>query len=172
MHGSENELERIATTKQSLRVESCQRRVLMNEGTLAHVQRERSLPVKKLSASIAIAAAACALLVPRGASAGPHDDAMAQRTLALAESAAALVEADDGNCDKMGEDLGHFIDTKSAEIHAIIAWGTKLSRAERRALMTKYKSRLEPLEGKLRNGLTPCLENAKVVAALRKLGAG
>ena len=125
--------------------------------------------MKKLFAPVLALAAALAFATPARADA---NDAMAEHGIALMESAASLVDADKGKCDKMGDDLSVFIDAKSGDIAALRAWGMGLSSAERRALVAKYKTRFHAAEGRLRGGITPCASNDKVRGALAKVGLG
>jgi hypothetical protein len=128
--------------------------------------------MKKLFLSVLaplVAAAALAVAAPADAD---TNDAMAERGCRLLESAAALVDADRGKCDKMGDDLSGFIDARSGDIAALRSWGMSLSPAERRELVAKYRARFQAAEGRLRSGITPCAANPKVRGALAKVGFG
>ena len=125
--------------------------------------------MKKIVPAVLALAATFAFAVPVRADA---NDAMAERGIALMESAASLVESDKGKCDKMGDDLSGFIDARSGDIAALRSWGLGLSAADRRALAAKYKGRFRAAEGRLRSGITPCATNDRVRAALAKVGLG
>jgi hypothetical protein len=122
------------------------------------------------------AALAALLLLSSAATARPvladGNDAMAERAVSLLESAASLADRDAGKCDQMGDDLSGFIDARSGDIAQLRSWGMSLSSAERRALVAKYKSRFQAAEHRLRADITPCASNAKVRAALQKVGIG
>ena len=124
----------------------------------------------KILASLLIGTALVGLS-PRAVLASPND-AMAERGVTLLESGAALVDQDKGSCDKMGGDMSTFIDAHASDIQALQAWGARLTVVERMALASKYKARLRAAEARLRGSIEPCQENAKVRAALKKVGIG
>jgi hypothetical protein len=125
------------------------------------------VPMKKLVATL-LAALTLAAATPRAARASTETE-MAERAVTFVEAMASLVDKDKASCDRMGTDLDAYIKGHASEIAGLKAWGDSLSQEQKRALMEKYKARIEAAATKLAPALTTCRDNPKVREAHEEL---
>ncbi len=96
-----------------------------------------------------------------------------ERVVQLDEQLAGIVDADKASCDKMAADIKAFAAKNGKEMQLLRNEGMKRSPDERAAFMKQYGARIHGAEAKMNAGITNCLQDPKVRAALSGLnGSG
>ncbi|PJB42376.1 MAG: hypothetical protein CO108_11780 [Deltaproteobacteria bacterium CG_4_9_14_3_um_filter_63_12] len=99
----------------------------------------------------------------------PEIEKQALRLVELLEGMASIVKTAGTDCDKMGVDLGSWVEVNGEEIRALSRRMSTLSEEQNSALELKFKARVEvALEGFMAAG--QCAANPKVSAALQAIG--
>jgi hypothetical protein len=111
-------------------------------------------------------------LVALTASADERVDMLAEKTMALVETMANVIDRDKADCDKMGTDLNALLDANAGLIREAEAAHKKLSPEQRRVFLDKYRARVQAATAKMQGGITRCASNAKVTAALSRIPRG
>ena len=111
-----------------------------------------------------LAAALLVLSVPPAAA----DSATEIAAVRLVEELAQVMEANKGNCDKMGDALFKFMDSHAAEIRRLREEEKKMTEEQKRAIANKYAARLQAAAAKILAGSQACGSNPKVKDALTR----
>jgi len=97
------------------------------------------------------------------------DTQMAAKVIQLVEFAAGVIDANENDCNAMGEKLSRMANDNSAFIDHVKARAEKATPAELRALTAPYQARFQAAMAKAKPGLDRCQSNPKVASVLRKV---
>ena len=118
--------------------------------------------MKRILPAFALLAATFAM---NGCSSDPYETGVK-----ILEEMATIADSNKENCDKMGEELGKFIDANKAKLEEASKAGKddKDPEAAKKA-EEKYKPRMEAAMAKMLPAQMKCADNAKVRDAMKKM---
>jgi len=99
-----------------------------------------------------------------GCSKSPEEEAVG-----LMEEMANLADSNKEDCDKMGDALAGFMDKNGETIKKMKDMDKGKSEDEKKAMMEKYKARIEASTAKLMPAMMKCATNEKVKGAMSKM---
>jgi hypothetical protein len=120
--------------------------------------------MRKVLAAFALALAAVSAVPTARA-----DSSVEILAVRFVEELAAVIEANKGDCDKMGGALTKFIDDHEGDIRRLREAEKKMTEEQKKALASKYAARLQAAAGRILAGTLACEKNEKVKEALSRL---
>ncbi len=124
----------------------------------------------KKSLAVLVAVLAFTVLSTHSSFADAALDAAALRMVVIVEKVGSIANDQKTNCDEMATQLSAYADstaTERAQLNTVLGAATP---ADRKALETKYSARIRAAQQNIAAGMQACSSNARVVAAMGKLG--
>jgi hypothetical protein len=82
---------------------------------------------------------------------------------------ADIMDANKGDCDKMGAELSSFLDAQQGTMNEMKEFGDKQTDEQKQAFEAKYATQMEEAMGKMGPAIEACQDNAAVQAAMSKM---
>lgn len=116
-----------------------------------------------------VSVAAAVLFAFPGDARADSNSEMVEKAVQILERIASVVDANQNDCNIMGDKLGKIVDENAAFLAQAKARADALPPGERNAIESRFRGRIMAAIGKMRPGMMKCGSNPKVQSALARV---